>query len=126
MSNVFGRQDGEQGGNRRGPLGGVRWLVLLGFAFYAGFYWFSNRSEDPYTGEKVLIDNSLGVEDEKALGLQAYREILAQEHPLDPQSQVAQQVRSIAQRLIAKVDVVEPSTACRPSTTRAASTGTST
>ncbi|MDR6672001.1 M48 family metallopeptidase [Xanthomonas sp. 1678] len=107
MSNVFGRQGGEQGGSRRGPLGGLRWLVLLGFAAYAGFYWFSNRSEDPYTGEKVLIDSSLGVEDEKALGLQAYQEILAQERPLDPQSKVAQQVRAIAQRLIAKVDVVE-------------------
>lgn len=107
MNEVFGRQGGEPGGGRRGPLGGVRWLVLLGFAVYAGYYWFSNRSEDPYTGERVLIDRSLNVEDEKALGLQAYREILAQERPLDPQAPQAQQVRAIAQRLIAKVNVVE-------------------
>jgi metalloendopeptidase OMA1, mitochondrial len=65
------------------------------------------RSEDPYTGEKVLIDASLGVEDEKALGLQAYQEILGQERPLDPDAPQTRQVRAIAQRLIAKVDVVE-------------------
>ena len=62
---------------------------------------------DPFTGEKALIDKSLTVEDEKALGLQAYEEILSQERPVDPNSQVAQQVREIARRLIAKVDVVE-------------------
>ncbi len=102
----FGGQAGGRG-RRPGAFGNVRWWVLLAFAGYAAFYWFSNRSEDPYTGEKVLIDSSLGVEEEKALGLQAYQEILSQERPLDPNSQQAQQVRAIAQRLIAKVDVVE-------------------
>lgn len=94
--------------SRRGGLfGNVRWLVLLAFAGYAAFYWFSNRSVDPYTGESVLIDSSLDANQEKALGLQAYQEILAQERPLDPNSPVSRDVREIAQRLIAKVDVVE-------------------
>ncbi|MFT4249029.1 MAG: M48 family metallopeptidase [Pseudomonas sp.] len=92
---------------RRGLFGNVRWGVLILFAGYAAYYWFSNRTEDPYTGEKVLIDSSLGVEQEKALGLQAYQEILSQEPAIDPDSQQAQQVRAIAQRLIAKVDPVE-------------------
>lgn len=111
-----GREDmqndpvGGQGGyprQRRGLFGNVRWGVLVLFAAYAAYYWFSNRTEDPYTGEKVLIDGSLGVEQEKALGLQAYQEILGQERPIDPGSQPAQQVKTIAQRLIAKVDPVE-------------------
>jgi len=63
--------------------------MLIAFAAYAGFYWFSNRVEDPYTGEKVLIDDAIGLEEEKALGLQAYEEILSQERPVDPNSPVA-------------------------------------
>lgn len=94
-----------QGGMRRG--GGIRWWVLLLFAGYAAYYWFSNRSTDPMTGEKVVIDRSLSAEDEKALGLQAYQEILQQERPVDPNTPFARQVREIAQRLIAKVDTVE-------------------
>ena len=94
-----------QGGMRRG--GGIRWWILLLFAGYAAYYWFSNRSTDPLTGEKVVIDRSLSAEDEKALGLQAYQEILQQERPVDPNSAIAKQIREIAQRLVAKVDVVE-------------------
>lgn len=92
---------------RSGRFGNLRWGVLLLFAAYAGYYWFSNRTEDPYTGEKVLIDATLGIEQEKALGLQAYQQILSQERALDPGSPQAQQVAAIAQRLIAKVDPVE-------------------
>ncbi len=95
---------GRQPGRRRG---GLRLWVLLLFAGYAVFYWFSNRTVDPYTGEKVLIDKNLDAEDESALGLQAYREILSQEQPVDPNSQVARQVGSIAERLISRVDEVE-------------------
>lgn len=100
------RQDpmGNQGGRRRG---GLRLWVLLLFAGYAVFYWVSNRTTDPITGEKVLIDKSISPEDEKALGLQAYEEILQQERPVDPNSQVSRQVREIAQRLITKIPEVE-------------------
>ncbi|MCL1633939.1 M48 family metallopeptidase [Luteimonas sp. SX5] len=93
-----------RGGQRRG---GIRWWILLLFAGYAAYYWFSNRTTDPMTGEKVVIDRSLSAEDEKQLGLQAYQEILQQERPVDPNSAVAKQIREIAQRLVAKVDVVE-------------------
>lgn len=105
------RQDpsGNQGqGTRRGfGFGGLRLWVLVLFAGYAAFYWFSNRSTDPLTGEKVVIDKSITPQDEKALGLQAYQEILAQEQPLDPNSQISRQVREISQRLIAKIPQVE-------------------
>ncbi|PZU27846.1 MAG: peptidase [Stenotrophomonas sp.] len=108
----FGNQG--NGGQRRrggGLFGNIRWVILLGFAVYGGCYYFGNRSVDPYTGEKVLIDSSLNASEEKAMGLQAYQEILAQERPVDPNSQIARQVREIASRLIAKVDVVETSLA---------------
>src|SRR5690606_20216262 len=64
------RQDplgnGQQGARRRRG-GGLRWWVLILFAGYAAWYWFSNRSTDPYTGETVLIDESITPQDEKAL-----------------------------------------------------------
>ncbi len=102
----FGGQ--QQGRARRpGVFGNIRWWVLLAFAGYAAFYWFSNRAVDPYTGERVLIDSSLDATQEKALGLQAYQEILAQERPLDPNAPQSREIQSIAKRLIAKVDVVE-------------------
>ena len=109
-------QYGQGGGRRGGGLGNLRWLILLGFLIYGGCYYLNNRVVDPYTGEKVLIDNSIGVEEEKALGLQAYEEILQQEQPVDPNSQIAQQVRTIAQRLIAKIPEVEAAIAAEKGT----------
>ncbi len=103
----YGRQQYRPGGSPRRGMGGARWLILLAFAGYAAFYWFSNRVEDPYTGEKVLIDSSIDASEEKALGLQAYNEILSKEPPLPADAQASRQVREIARRLIAKVDVVE-------------------
>jgi len=95
------------GGQRQGFRFNPRLLILLLFAGYAAYYWMSNRSTDPYTGEKVVIDKSISPEDEKALGLQAYQEILQQEQPVDRNSQISQQVREITQRLIAKIPQVE-------------------
>lgn len=104
----FGNQASDGQPRRRGfGLGGIRWWVLLLFAGYAAYYWFSNRTVDPYTGEKVLIDKNLSVEDEKALGLQAYQEILSQEQAVDPGTPIAKEIREIAARLIDKTDEVE-------------------
>src|SRR3546814_10544329 len=104
--NPFGSGQARQGG-RRGFGSSPRLLILVAFIAYGAYYYFSNRSTDPLTGETVLIDKSISPQDEKALGLQAYQEILAQESPVDPDSQIARQVREIAQRLIAKVPEVE-------------------
>lgn len=103
------RQDpfGNQGAQRRRGFGfNPRLLILVLFAGYAAYYWFSNRSTDPLTGEKVVIDKGITPDDEKALGLQAFEEIMQQEQPVDPNSQIARQIREIAQRLIAKVPQV--------------------
>ena len=99
-----GRYEQQQSRPRRGI--NPRFIILLLFAGYGVFYWFNNRVVDPYTGEKVLIDSSISVDQEKELGLQAYEEILSQERPVDPNSPIAQQVRGIAQRLIEKVPEV--------------------
>ena len=90
-------------GRRRG---GLRIWVLIAFAAYAAYYWFSNRSVDPLTGQAVVIDKSISPEQEKALGLQAYQQVLEQERPLPPDAEASQQVTSIAQRLIAKIPPV--------------------
>ncbi len=98
----------DEGGRRRlGRGGGIRWWVFIIAAAYAGYYFFSNRTVDPTTGEKVLIDKSLSIEEEEALGLEAFQQILAQERPMDPDAEIARDIRGIAQRLIAKVEPVE-------------------
>ncbi|MDE2406839.1 MAG: M48 family metallopeptidase [Xanthomonadaceae bacterium] len=90
-------------GQRRG---GLRIWVLLLFAGYAAWYWFSNRSIDPLTGQAVVIDKSISPEQEKALGLQAYQQVLQQEHPLPEDAQASRQVAAIAARLIEKIPQV--------------------
>lgn len=99
------RDTGQRPARRRG--GGLRIWVLVAFIGYGAWYWFSNQSVDPVTGESVLIDRSLSAEDEKSLGLQAYQQILAQERPIDPDAPISRQVRNIAERLLTKVSVVE-------------------
>lgn len=102
-----GRQPYGQAPQRRGfNVGNLRWLILLGFVAYGGCYYFSNRSVDPYTGETVLIDGQTGPEEEQAMGLQAYQEILSQERPLPKSDPTSQQIEEIARRLIAKVPEV--------------------
>ena len=107
-----------------------RILILVAFIAYGAYYWFSNQTVDPVTGETVLIDRSLSVEDEKALGLQAYQEILSTERPVDPNTPIAREVREIARRLIAKVPEVEAALAAengqQPTASPRASSGTST
>ncbi|NOT88715.1 MAG: M48 family metallopeptidase [Lysobacter sp.] len=105
--NPFGNQQQQGYGGQRKRGINPRFIILLLFAGYAAYYWVSNRQVDPYTGEKVLIDGSISIDQEKAMGLQAYEDILSKERPVDPNSQIAQQVREIAKRLIAKVPEVE-------------------
>jgi len=104
--NPFGNRRTADGQPRRRG-GGIRWWVLLAFAGYALYYWISNRTTDPYTGETVMIDRTLTAEDEEALGLQAFEQILVQEQVVDPNSEIARQIRSIAERLVEKIDEVE-------------------
>ena len=89
-----------------GRRGGLRLWVLLAFAAYGAYYWYSNRSIDPLTGQAVVIDKGISPEQEKALGLQAYQEVLRQERPLPADAQASRQVEAIAKRLIARIPPV--------------------
>ncbi len=60
---------------RRG--GGVKWLPILLFLGYLGYYYVSNQQEVPLTGRTQLVDMSR--EQEMALGFESYREILSRE-----------------------------------------------
>lgn len=109
-------------GNRSGQrtMGGRRglklWPILL-FGAYFAYYYFSNSNEASYTGRKQLLDSS--AQEEAALGLQSYREILAQENVVTT-GPLPEQVRDIAQRLVEAAPKVEKylaDTAGMPATT---------
>src|SRR3546814_20691333 len=103
--NPFGSGQARQGG-RRGFGFSPRLLILVAFIAYGAYYYFSNRSTAPLTGETVLIDKSISPQDDKALGLQAYQEILAQESPVDQEPQISRQVREMAPSINAKLQAV--------------------
>lgn len=87
---------GMGGGQRRG--GGMRWWVLVVFAIYLGYYWISHRQEASFTGRTQLVDTTL--EQEAALGLQSFEQILAESEVVTT-GELPKQIRAIAERLIA-------------------------
>ncbi|RXR07084.1 M48 family metallopeptidase [Pseudoxanthomonas composti] len=95
-------------GRGGGLFGSVRWLVLIGFAIYAAISWFGGRQTDPYTGQDAHYGATPAEESE--LGVQAYQQVLgdarAQGALVPEDAPVSQQVRTIAQRLVARVPQV--------------------
>ncbi len=97
----FGNRSSSAGqGSRRGLK---LWPILL-FGAYFAYYWFSHSNEASFTGRKQLLDTS--AQEEAALGLQSYREILSQSNVVT-QGPLPQQVREIAQRLVEVAPKVE-------------------
>ncbi len=92
---------------RRGFGFNPRLIIVLLIALYGAYKWFSSAQIQPETGEKVHIDASITPQQESAMGLQAYQEVMQQEQPVDPNSQLAQQVRAVAARLIKVIPAVE-------------------
>jgi predicted Zn-dependent protease len=91
---------------RRGfRFGGMRILILLAFAAYAAFSWMRSAEKDPYTGETAHYGAS--AEEEVQLGAQAFDQVLgdaqSQGALMPADAQISQQIREIAQRLIARV-----------------------
>jgi predicted Zn-dependent protease len=99
---VFGNRSG-QGGMQGGRRGLKLWPILL-FGAYFAYYYFSHSNEAAYTGRKQLLDSS--AQEEAALGLQSYREILSQSRVVNS-GPVPQQVQTIAQRLFEAAPKVE-------------------
>jgi len=85
--------------------GRFRLLPVLLFAIYGLYYYFSNQGEVPLTGRQQLVDISR--EQEAALGLQSYQQILAQSELVRSGAEYAQ-VREIAARIAAAASDVDP------------------
>ena len=96
--------DDRQYAQRRGA-GGIRWWILVLFAGYAAWSWFGSARTDPYTGAKAHYGAS--VDEEAQLGLQAFQEVLSQEHALDASDPRASAIGAIARRLVEHADEVE-------------------
>lgn len=89
LSSAFGRR-----GSRRG--GGLRLLPILLFGAYFAYYYFSNQQEVPLTGRNQMVDMTR--EQEAALGLQSYNQILSQSRVVSGGREV-EAVREIGRRL---------------------------
>jgi len=91
----------------RGPLGaGVgkrrgisfRFIPIILFAVYLLYFWISNQEDVPITGRSQLVDISR--DQETALGLQSYQDILSRSDVMQS-GEVVEQVREIGWKLVA-------------------------
>jgi len=98
---IFGPGRGRAPMRRRRIL----WWPILLFALYGAYYYFTNQETVPITGRTQLVDMSR--DQEAALGLQAYRQILAQENVV-PAGKTVEVVRTIGQRLAAAAAPEDP------------------
>jgi predicted Zn-dependent protease len=83
----------------------VIWWPILLFGLYAGYYYLTNQETVPITGRTQLVDMSR--EQEAALGLQSYQQILSQEHVIQS-GKVVDVVRTIGQRLASAAAPEDP------------------
>ena len=86
---------GNNGGQQRS---GIKLLPVLLFGIYGVYYYFSNQEIVPVTGRTQLVDISR--DQEAALGLQSYRQILRQENVVTT-GQNAETIKSIGTRISA-------------------------
>ncbi|HET9033975.1 MAG TPA: M48 family metallopeptidase [Dokdonella sp.] len=93
-------------GNRssQGRRRGLKIWPILFFGLYFGYYYLSHSNEASFTGRKQLLDTS--AQEEAALGLQSYREILQQSQVVRS-GKLPEQVQGIAQRLVEAAPKVE-------------------
>lgn len=83
--------------NTQRRRGGMRWWVLVLFAGYLGYYWLSHRQEAAFTGRTQMVDTTM--DQEVALGLQGFQQILAESQVLR-EGEAVNEVREVARRLI--------------------------
>jgi metalloendopeptidase OMA1, mitochondrial len=93
------RSQDYNGGPRRGR---VLWLPLLAVGLFVALQYFSAETFiNPETGEKKRV--ALSVDQESALGLQSFKEVLSQSQRIDSGAEI-DMVRTVARRLIEQVD----------------------
>lgn len=100
---MFGQR--AQSGPRRGGFGLMRIIPLVFFGLYFLYFYATNRETVPITGRKQLVDMSR--EQEAALGLQSYQEILSNEQVVTT-GEGPEKVRRIAERLIQAISKLDP------------------
>ncbi len=83
-----------------------RLVPLVLFAAYAAYFWFSNQAEVPITGRSQVV--AISSEQEMELGLQSYRQILANERVIEPAAEVVQQIQRIGERIAQAAADVDP------------------
>ncbi|MCB9776631.1 MAG: M48 family metallopeptidase [Nitrospiraceae bacterium] len=83
----------------------MRLIPLVLFAIYGLYFYVSNQETVPLTGRSQLVD--MTHEQEMALGLQSYQEILSQSRVI-PEGQVVDLVRTIGRRLATAAADVDP------------------
>jgi predicted Zn-dependent protease len=83
-----------------------RLVPIVLFAIYGVYFWLSNRTEVPLTGRTQIV--AMSTEQEMALGLQSYREILSRERVLEPEAGISRQVRRVGERIARAAADVDP------------------
>ncbi len=89
----------------RSSSGALRIVPIVGFVLYFAWYYFSNQQEVPLTGRQQLVDMSR--EQEAALGLQSYRQILSQSQVVQS-GETVDAVREIGRRIAIAARDVDP------------------
>jgi predicted Zn-dependent protease len=85
----------------RGRSGRLRVWPLVMFGVFFAYYYFSHQEEVPLTGRKQLVD--LSREQEAALGLASYRQILSRSQLVEDGASL-EAIREIGRRLAAVAD----------------------
>ncbi len=83
----------------------LRWIPILLFAVYFGYYYLVHQAEVPVTGRKQLVD--MDRQEEMQLGLRAYREMLREARVVTQGAEV-RRVREVGQRLAKAAAVDDP------------------
>lgn len=104
----FPRRGGQLGRRTLGRRGGgFRWKIMLVFAGVALVYYFMNQKTVPFTGRKQL--RTMKPAQEMALGLQSYRQILAENRgQLLSTGPIVDKVREIGVRIAKAAEPEDP------------------
>ncbi|MBI1353129.1 MAG: M48 family metalloprotease [Acidobacteria bacterium] len=100
--NPFGGLGGRAPVRRRGH---IKWLPILLFLLYLGYYFTANQEQVPITGRSQLVDMSR--EQEAALGVQSYQQILAEERVVGSGAEV-DLVREVGRRIAQAASTEDP------------------
>jgi metalloendopeptidase OMA1, mitochondrial len=85
--------------------GKMRLLPIVLFGLFFAYYWFSHQEKVPLTGRTQLVDISR--EQEAALGLDSYREVLAKNEVIESGPEV-ESIRAIGARLATAAKDMDP------------------